>query len=897
MESLSMKKTISILIFFFTLSFLFSGQVFAGVETVEYLCELGVNFYRLGRYEDALSEFKKVLILDPYNPTARKYVNKIFGPPEITAEPQEELLVPEVKIETEERAAPEIEAKPALKKEDRERAMKDALRNITEKDKGKTDAQAEKKAQAPCVLSGEYRLSLGATPHDFIWKEANADRVGVPREKNWRYLWGDQRHNTYDPKIFDRLTVDLDTKFSGPLNAFMEVTVDPWTFIGKNQVTVTSGSDAVDIKLKYWSADRRTLNETYRSQNGQVIRLKQSKVIDDKTTLSGLAIAPNNQRFGDIQPTEINRAYRPFRKLWFEYKQDGYALKVFPVSDQYEALTSDDPLRISNNHVYWEENPWLDEYEASRAFKSAGEPIKEGRWIRSLSYIAKDSSDDYPHRLTFLRGVSFKGDLGSSSLEATAAAPMSLWDNYENANSAEGALRFKSPLGDALRLGFTSTTKVGISKRSAKAVNQAEAIDAVLQLSDYTNVYAEAATSYTSVQEAKGVDTKYDGVGIKAGLSYDASKEKGDGLYKGEFCLAHMDSDFYPALSNYRYTRRDEPTFSRHIYFSPIKDEDRALIWGDGVDRGRNAVGFRLDGRAFEEKLDAGLDYRNVRGTNGKYVESVLRTEATYQANERLTSKLLAYYQHLPRTHANYDPLIYTKTMYSLTDYFSDDDEHPINTSVIDDKDPSVGAFGLGAKYALLEELLSVEGVYERTNDPLDFPRGLLNDLSVGTEDRNGQLWDKLLPFLYDQKFFDQPPYDYYNIAKAKLTYTPAKEWEFILGFTFNENKYAAGIDDNINHLGLEVTYMPTDKWTFWLKGIYSRLIDVYKMNQQQRSDFYDSHFNVFFGSQYRLNKDENFTFLYGEFVGYDDPYAQSYWTLSTLDTQHIFRLFYKRKF
>lgn len=90
---------------------------------------------------------------------------------------------------------------------------------------------------------------------------------------------------------------------------------------------------------------------------------------------------------------------------------------------------------------------------------------------------------------------------------------------------------------------------------------------------------------------------------------------------------------------------------------------------------------------------------------------------------------------------------------------------------------------------------------------------------------------------------------------------------------------------------------MPTDKWTFWLKYIYSKLIDVYKQNKYQSTDFFEGHHNVFFGSEYRINKDEAFTFLYGEFVGYNDPYEQTNWTLSALDTQHIFRLFYKRKF
>jgi hypothetical protein len=596
---------------------------------------------------------------------------------------------------------------------------------------------------------------------------------------------------------------------------------------------------------------------------------------------------------------EINRDYRPVRKLWFDYKQDDYAFKFFPISDEFDALTTDDPLRISNNHVYWEETPWLDEYEPSNLFfpDSGLQPIKKGRWIHRLSFYAKDSSDDYPHRLTFLRGVSFKSDPGSYSLEATAATPMSLWDDYENSNSAEGAVRFKVPVGDNLDLGFTSTTKMGFNAGSAEALNQVQGVDFSSEFSENKRFYGEFAGSTTSIEEAAGFDTSYDGIAAKVGLGYDALEDKkGGGLYKSDIYIAHMDSKFYPGLSNYRYTRRDEPTLSRHIYFAEIKDEDRALIWGDGIDRGRNVAGFTLMHKALDEKLETNINARRVQGHSGKYIETVGRIESTCQVNPKLTSKLLTYYQHLPRTHAGYDPNIYAKLMYSLTDYFSEDDRHPENSSIIDDKDPSIGAFGFGSKYDFTEEL-SLEGVYERTNDPLDFPRGLLNDTYVTTETRDGIVYDKVVPFLYDQKFFDLPPYHYYSIGKSRLIYNPFEQWQFILGFTYNENKHASGIDDNINHAAFEVDYRPSAKLTFWTKYIYSMVIDVYKQNKYQSSEYFEGHHNAFFGCSYEFNKDESFSILYGEFVGYDDPYEQGNWTLSALDTQHIIRLFYKRKF
>lgn len=854
------KATFILIIFILVISLkpAFGEKLSAG-----YLCELGIAFYRVGRYDDALLEFEKALLIEPNNKTAKDYINTIF-----------------------------IKERPLLKEPTREEIINQTLVRLT----SKKELPVEVEEKPPVTLSGEYRLSMGVTSEDVIWKDANADRVGVPREKNWRYLWGDKRHNTYDPKIYDRLTLGMQTQFENPLNAFMEITFDPWTFIGKNQVTVTSGTDVVDIDLKYWSADKRTINETYRSKQGQIINLKQIKVDDGETTLSGLTIAPTNATFNSIQPMDIDRDYRPIRKLWFDYEQDDYALKIFPISNQYEALTTDDPLRLSNNHVYWEESPWLDEYEPSRVFESGGNPIKKGRWIRRLSFFTRDSSDDYPYRLTFLRGASFKADTGSYSLDAIVASPMSLWDEYERSNSIDAAARLKFPLAYDLELGFTTTSKIGFNGGSREALNQLQGVDFKYQLSPWDSVYGEFAGSHTEIKEAKGFDTEYDGMAAKLGFNYDCSEGKYTGVYKGEFYLAHMDGKFYPGLSNYRYTRRDDPIFSRHIYFAPIKEEDKSLIWGDGIDRGRNVVGFKLNTKGFDERLDTDIKYRNVHKDSGKYIESVTRVESAFNLNPQLTLKSLAYYKHLPKTHAGYDPLIYAKTMYSLTDYFSEEDIYATNDDVIDDKDPSVGAFGLGAKYDITEQI-SVEGIYERTNDPLDFPRGLVNDVSVSTETRDGVVWDKVEPFLYDQNFFDLPPYDYYNIAKSRLIYTPAEDWEFILSYTFNENKHTSGIDDNINHAGLEATYTPTDKWTFWFKYIFSRLIDVYKQNKHQRSDFYEGHHNIFFGSEYKLNKDESFTFLYGEFVGYDDPYEQANWTLSALDTQHIFRIFYRRKF
>jgi len=663
------------------------------------------------------------------------------------------------------------------------------------------------------------------------------------------------------------------------------------------------------MDLKYWSADHRTINETYRSTKGNIVEIKQIKVADGKTTsiYAPVGLKDWGSTFNNIEPMEINRDYRPIRKFWVDYKQEDYSLKVFPISDTFEALVSDDPLMLSDKHEYWEESPWLDQYEPSRIFDATGQPLKKGRWIRTLSFFTKDSSDDYPHRLTFLRGATFKLNPGNYSLETTVATPMSLWDDYENSNSVHEAARLKIPLTNDLQWGFTQTSKMGVNGGSFEAFDEMGATDLIYKLSQYDTISAEVATSYTDVAEAKGIHTIYQGPAAKLAWIYDASSKKGDwdiprppyynGIYAGEIYAVHMDADFFPGLSNYRYTRRDDPFFGRNIIFDKIAEIDRPLIWGDGVDRGRDVWGFRLAVKAMDERLDNDLKFRNVHHDDGSYVESVVRNELTYKATDRLTTKLLGYYQNLPKTQAGYDPILFAKTMYSYSDYLSDQDVHPQNAAIDADDDPSVGAFGLGAKYDLIQELVALEGVYERTNDIGDFPRSLFNNTFVTTEYQDGQLLDKVVPLVYDQQFFGLPPYKYYSIGKAKLIYTPTARWECILGYTYNENKHATGLDDNINHASLELTYLPNDKLTFWFKYIYSKLIDIYKQNAYQSDDFYDPHHNFFFGTEYKFNKDESFSLLYGEFVAYDDPNQQANWTLSTLDTQHLFRMFYRRKF
>ncbi|MDD5347842.1 MAG: hypothetical protein PHT59_04435 [Candidatus Omnitrophica bacterium] len=48
-------------------------------QAVNYLVETGITYYNNGAYNDALHEFKKVILVDPQNPVALEYLRKISG--------------------------------------------------------------------------------------------------------------------------------------------------------------------------------------------------------------------------------------------------------------------------------------------------------------------------------------------------------------------------------------------------------------------------------------------------------------------------------------------------------------------------------------------------------------------------------------------------------------------------------------------------------------------------------------------------------------------------------------------------------------------------------------------------------------------------------------------------
>ena len=580
-------------------------------------------------------------------------------------------------------------------------------------------------------------------------------------------------------------------------------------------------------------------------------------------------------------------------------------------------MTTDDPLGFSNHHIYWEESPWLDKWLPGHINTGAiPQDFYKGKWDDSLSFYTRDSDN---LRLTALRGFSFQAKPTDRTIVLlTSASPKDLWQDYDSFDSNKTAARIKHYITDDVSVGGTYTSRIGFNHNDIDAVNNLVASDASVLLFDKVKAEAELAYStntqdkttpyyksenrgwsyYFSLSSAtigiNSVDENY--------FSLKPSKEEKN-FAKARLYFARMDRGFESPLSTYRETR-DDAYWARHLHFrKPFDFYYTGLVepmgWadiepfaiGDGIDSGRQVVGFRMDSSLWD-RFDNVFTVRNVNENDGDYIETEVRDEAAFEITDKLTAKVLGIYQDLPEATAGMDPFVINP----------DSGEYLENANILGGEDPSLKTGSLGLEYELTDKI-AVNGTWEYTNDYTlaydNFPRGLLNDLYMGTYTEYGRVYRKEVYFLYNQNLFPLPPYDFYNIFKAGIRFTPIEELEIYLDFTRNDFRSAGQINDNMNHIGFEVGYIPFKKLGFYLKYTYSQWNDLAAM-AAGGSDYYNGHHNVFMEVRYLPVKDSELIMQYGE-GGYAavgtvnfDPFGGA---LMTLDTQHIFRLFYKKKF
>ncbi len=761
---------------------------------------------------------------------------------------------------------------------------------------------------------------------------------GNLNERNWRLIDSNalnRMENTFDPGVYSRLKVVVDAVIKDSVRMHLNVTADPWSYTGKSSpVTVTSSwNDQATFQYLTWGGTRYTVPQSLNtlllgdSTGVGEIKVKGGKV--PPTTVTGnWGNDPWKNTF-NIPEADIDYTFNPLRELWFDFKtgDKGY-VRVFPMAYDNQALTSDDPLRLSNNKSYWEESPWLRQWAEgnyNRNATSGGLPqpsFTKGKWDRSLANYSRDSDGQW---LTALRGVALDMKPNEdATLKAVVATPKTLWQEYSDMTAVPGSIRLKQFLSDRLFVGVTGNMHLGLVNDSrVDAENYVRSVDVGVVPIDGMEISAQASSS-RSVYDQTNSLYRSTSRGEAYMLSLELASYGEDVLNKDYFgliapkgapsffktrmFLGKMDHSFESSLANYHETRSDA-FWSRHITFYPSPYRNlpgssptmshydlEPFAIGNGLDYGRRVVGWRGDALLLDGRLKGLADTRYVMGDDAQHkkIEAVSRTQWEYQATEKLLAKILLLNHSVPKTTDGKDPFI-----------TSGETGLPLDNDAVDGgQDASLNTGTLGLRYQATN-WLAWNGVWERTNDFTEgadnHPNGILNAAYNETYTHNGLVYNRAVPFLYSQGYFDQAPYEYHNIFKTGIELTPNERWNIYLDYTRNPNKFAGNIDDHSNHFGLESSYKFSDKWGVYGRYTLTRMYDLGRLVHDDVLD-YQTYHNLFFEARYCHNKDSRLSLMYGVGPAYNigvqgvNP-TMAYYSAPSVATQHIVRLLYQQKF
>ena len=777
-------------------------------------------------------------------------------------------------------------------------------------------------------ITGEVRMAMGFDRDNGVFfTRANSNL----NEKNFRILSSDQlnnRQNTFDPAVYSRIKVVVDAMIRDSVGMHMNVTVDPWSYTGKSkEVTVTSAwGDKASYQYLFWGNNGYTMNHSVNTQRyGGTLNLPEVKVKGNTaagTSVNSTICNQSNQCDSFSLPElKIDYTFQPLRELWFDFKPgDNSKIRIFPMAYQDQAMTTDEPLRLSNNRTWWEESPWIDDWRPGQV-NVGNTPVDftKGWWDKDLAFATSDSD---VQRLTALRGVSIDmTPAEDTTLQATLATPKTLWQEYSEVTAVPGSARLKHFVGDNMYVGGTTTMHLGLINGKIDKQNYVGGVDTGIVLAEHVKLSAQVSTSvsenditndqyrtkdggqayYASLEAvSNAVDfLKTDYLGQKAG--------KGDSsFYKTKLYFGRMDRGFESSLSNYHQTRKDA-FWSRHLTFYPspyskmpgvtasmTEWDQGAFAIGTGLDYGRNAVGWRADMTQMDGKLDGMGDVRYVTTNENKYVETVARTEWKYLNTDKLTTKALLLWHGMPKTRAGEDPFV---TSNELGTPF-------LNDKVAGGSDRDLKTATLGARYELTD-WADVNGVWEYTNDFTlgadNYPNKIFDGMTTRIYTQNGNRYRENQPFLYDQGDFDQAPYAYHHIFKTGLHVQPTDIWDMYFDYTRNPNGFAGNIDDNMNHFGLETSLVPNARIGLYARYVISRGYDLNVLNRDKQFSYRTYH-NVFLEGRYIAPKDNTFSLQYGVGPVYfvetssTNP-SLAFYAAPVLTTQHMIRLIYEKKF
>ncbi len=244
-------------------------------------------------------------------------------------------------------------------------------------------------------VSGTLRTSVGFYANgDVTFFRANGNLT----ERNYDLLSRDQLfkgQNTYDPDLYTSLNVVVDAPVNPTVSVHLNLTMDPWSYTGKTEtksVTGTYGNDTANVQYLFWGNTGYSL--------GQIVGTNQlgDSFIIPEQKLHGNTV-PETKATGSFTPfpdvftipaMKVNFIFQPVREAWVDIKpENDTTIRIFPIAYQDQALTSDDPFKLSNNTIWWEESPWIWDWKQGN-FNSGVTPTPDftkGIWDRSLSFI------------------------------------------------------------------------------------------------------------------------------------------------------------------------------------------------------------------------------------------------------------------------------------------------------------------------------------------------------------------------------------------------------------------------------------------------------------------------------------------------------------------------------
>lgn len=779
----------------------------------------------------------------------------------------------------------------------------------------------------PVKIKGVAHASVGIeSDGTTVWRRANGDL----NERNYRIISHDalnNAENTFDPSIYQRLKVEMDAGLTQAISMHMNVTVDPWSYTGKTRtqrVTNVSGTDSVDVQYLYTAATPYTVGRILSTNNlgdGMAVpEIKRDHNMVPATSMQSNGWWPWPPDVYNVPAMKMDYTFNPLRELWFDIKPgDKGSFRIFPMAYEDQALTTDDPMRLSNNKTYWEASPWLRGWsKGNKNVGSTPDDFTKGKWETALSSF-RDSDGK---RLTALRGVALDLRLmEGSSLKATVATPKTIWDEYSLVTAIPGSARWSQTLTESFLVGITGNMHMGLVDGKTDAENYVTSADATLmllegveiagQVSESISKYDQLTPEYESKDRGNAYYVSLEGSTDPDDMLhkdyFGQRAPKGDALFaKSRVFFARMDDDFESTLSNYHETR-DDSYWSRHLTFypstygnlpgtEPVSSEYdlESFAIGNGIDQGRSVFGWRGDLELAEGKIKGMGDVRYVTDTEDNRIETVSRTQWVYKPLEKLSTKLMLLNHDLPKTTGGVDPFVSN----------GETGEFLANAAVPDREDPTLNTGTLGARYEVTDAI-AVNGVWERTNDFTlaadNFPMGVLNSSWSGSYEEDGRMYRRMNPFLYTQEYFDQAPYEYHDIYKVGIEVKPTEKWMIYLDYTRNPNKFAGNIDDNINHWGIETSYVPFDQFGFFARYTFSKSYNLEKLVNDGELK-YQSYNNMFLEGRYFRKDDMKLSLQYGVGPAYTTGVSSTnptvaYYSAPVLETEHLIRMIYEKKF